>query len=122
MIMVARRKLHFKEGKSNIICSKLSQEVTARRVDIQDIMQQSFSFIMTNRTGAVQQQRINSGKQDKHNQLNIDVRMDRDERKKKAIYTQSKQRELNETQLKLINNHGIKLAHTSILGYRDTLK
>lgn len=95
--MVARRRLHFKEGKSNIICSKLSREVTARRVERQDIMQQSFSFTMTNRTRAMQQHTINSGKQDKHNQLNIDVRTDREEQKKRAIYTQSKKRELNET-------------------------
>jgi len=62
MIMVARRILHFKEGKSNIICSELSQEVTARGVERQYLMQQSFSFIMTNR---MQQRRKNSGQQDK---------------------------------------------------------
>lgn len=68
--MVARRRLHFKEGKSNIIYFKLSQEVAAVVL---------FHNNKSRRTGATQQHRINSGEQDKHNQLYTDVRMDRNE-------------------------------------------
>lgn len=79
MIMVARRRLHFKEGKSNIIYFKLSQEVAASREGGSNAAVSFFHNNKSRRTGAMHQHSINSGEQDKRNQLYIDVRTDRDE-------------------------------------------